>query len=158
LQAGPNKLLNQVKWTLISRTIPRLGTVEEDLGGFFESLYSTRSRPVFHRTVENSGLMSVTGSQHIARLWARDQVRSLLENNDSINAINLAANYQLVTAVSGAVVLESQQQYKENDLTPVDQNTVPTIPEPHQWILALFVVVFILWFLRQNKSLLIAKA
>jgi hypothetical protein len=158
LQSGPNKLLNDAKWALISRTIPRLGSVEEDLGGFFETLYSTSSRQVFQRTVGDSGLMSVTGSQHIARLWARDQVRSLLENNDKNNAINLAANYQLVTAVSGAVVLENQQQYNENDLTPVDKNTVPTIPEPHQWVLAIFVMVFILWFLRQNKFLLISKA
>ncbi|MGD9168999.1 MAG: VIT domain-containing protein [Candidatus Thiodiazotropha sp.] len=158
LQPGPNKLLNDAKWALTSRTIPRLGRVEEDLGGFFESLYSTSSRPVFQRTVEGSSLMAVTGSQHIARLWARDQVRSLLENNDMKNAISLAANYQLVTAVSGAVVLENQQQYNENDLTPVDKNTVPTIPEPHQWVLAFFVVVVMLWFLRQNKYLLISRA
>jgi hypothetical protein len=157
LQAGPNKLLNQAEWQLISRTIPKLGTVEEDLGGFFESFYSKRSRPVFVRTVAESGMTSVTGSQHIARLWARDQVRSLLENNESKKAIGLAANYQLVTAVSGAVVLENQQQYDENDLTPVDQNTVPTIPEPHQWVLAILVMVFILWFLRQNKYRLTVK-
>jgi hypothetical protein len=158
VQPGPNKLLNDAKWVLVSRTISRLGSVEEDLGSFFESLYSTRSRPVFQRTAENSGLLSVTGSQHIARLWARDRVRSLFENNDENNAISLAANYQLVTAVSGAVVLENQEQYEENELTPVDKNTVPTIPEPHQWILALFVVIFILWFLRQNKFLLISRA
>ncbi len=158
LQPGPNKLLNNAKWSLISQTIPRLGSVEEDLSGYFKSLYSTKSRPVFQRTVGDGGLMAATGSQHIARLWARDQVRSMLENNEKNNAISLAANYQLVTAVSGAVVLENQEQYNENDLAPVDKNTVPTIPEPHQWILAFLVVVFILWFLRQNKYLLIIKA
>jgi hypothetical protein len=158
LQPGPNTLLNDAKWTLISRTIPRLGSVDEDLGGFFESLYSTSSRLVFERTVEDSGLISVTGSQHIAKLWARDQVRSLLEKNDKNNAISMAANYQLVTAVSGAVVLENQQQYNESELTPVEKNTVPTIPEPHQWLLAFIVVVFILWFLRQNKYLWISRA
>jgi hypothetical protein len=158
LQSGPNKLFSDAKWAMTSRTIPRLGSVEEDLGRFFESLFSMSSRPVFKRTVEDFGLMPVTGSQHITRLWARDQVRSLLENKDMNNAISLAANYQLVTAVSGAVVLENQQQYNENDLAPVDKNTVPTIPEPHQWILALFVVVVILWFLRQNKYLLISRA
>jgi hypothetical protein len=158
LRPGPNKLFDEVKWALISRTIPRLGSVEEDLVDYFESLYSTGSRAVFQRTVENSGLPSITGSQHVARIWARDQVRFLLNNGDKDNAISLAAKYQLVTAVSGAVVLENQQQYNENDLSPVDKNTVPTIPEPHQWVLAFIVMIFILWFLKQNKFLLTVKA
>jgi hypothetical protein len=158
LQPGPNELLTDARWTSISRTIPMTGSAEQDLGDFLESLYSTSSRPVFQRTVEDSELASVSGSQHIARLWARGSVRSLLINNEKDSAIDLAARYQLVTAVSGAVVLENRRQYEENDLTPVDKNTVPTIPEPHQWMLALFLVAFIIWFLRQNKLRLIARA
>lgn len=43
--------------------------------------------------------------------------------------------YQLVTPVSGAVVLETQQQYVPTGLTPVDPQTVPAIPEPGTWAL-----------------------
>jgi hypothetical protein len=53
-------------------------------------------------------------------------------------AVALAALYQLVTPVSGAVVLETRQQYQEAGLTPVDPATVPAIPEPQTWqVLAL---------------------
>ena len=52
-------------------------------------------------------------------------------------AVALASRYRLVTPVSGAVVLETQQQYDESRLTPVSQAqaTVPTVPEPHEWAL-----------------------
>ena len=158
LQSGPNKLLDDSNWVLASGTIPRLGAVKADLGTYFDSIFSMTSRPAFQRTVGDTDLVPLTGSQHIARLWAKDQVYSLLEKDDKKNAISLAAKYQLVTAVSGAVVLESEQQYKDNDLTPVGENTVPTIPEPHQWILAFIMVAFIIWFLRQNKFALIRQA
>ena len=151
IQPGPNKLLDDSQWGLASRTIPRIGTVEADLERYFGVVYSTASRPTFQRAIEEINGAFTPGSLHIARLWAKDQVYSLLENGDKNGAINLAAKYQLVTAVSGAVVLENQQQYKDNDLTPVGENTVPTIPEPHQWILAFIMVIFILWFLKQNK-------
>jgi len=36
----------------------------------------------------------------------------------------------LVTPVSGAVVLENQQQYEAAGLQPVGSMTVPSIPEP----------------------------
>lgn len=50
------------------------------------------------------------------------------------------AKYQLVTPVSGAVVLESQEQYQEFDLSQVDPDTVPEIPntpEPSSLLLIL---------------------
>lgn len=40
----------------------------------------------------------------------------------------LAARYQLVTRVSGAVVLETMEQYEQNGLKPVDANSVPQVP------------------------------
>jgi hypothetical protein len=152
---GPNKILDDSKWALSSRTIPRVSPVRIDLGNYFSSLFSTVARPIFVRSLTDSEMASATGSNHIARLWAKDQVYSLVSQQNLEDAVNLAANYQLVTTVSGAVVLENQQQYKNSDLSPVGANTVPTIPEPHQWILAFIMVAFILWFLRQNKFALI---
>ena len=50
-----------------------------------------------------------------------------------------------VTAATGAVVLESKQQYKENDLEPVDAQSVPTVPEPSAILcLVIVAVVFVL--------------
>ena len=80
------------------------------------------------------------GSDHIARLWAKDAHRALMRDNGGTtraDAVALAVQYRLVTPVSGVVVLETKQQYDESRLTPVSQATVPTIPEPHEWALML---------------------
>lgn len=47
-------------------------------------------------------------------------------------ATDLALRYHLVTPVSGAVVLETSQQYDEAGLRPVEKGSVPTIPEPEE--------------------------
>jgi hypothetical protein len=49
----------------------------------------------------------------------------------------LAVQQQLVTQVSGAVVLERAEQYQRHDLEPVDPTSVPSIPEPHVALLLL---------------------
>jgi hypothetical protein len=45
-------------------------------------------------------------------------------------AVKLALALQLVTPVSGAVVLETQEQYDRHGLKPVSPQSVPMIPEP----------------------------
>jgi hypothetical protein len=62
----------------------------------------------------------------------------------------LAAKYQLVTPVTGAVVLETAQQYAASDLTPVNPGTVPTIPEPEIVVLMVVVGAFLI-FLAYRK-------
>lgn len=74
-------------------------------------------------------------STHLARLWAREEVERLLAVGNHDAAVEVAARYRLVTPVSGAVVLESQEQYDEAGLTPAGETTVPSIPEPETWAL-----------------------
>ena len=74
-------------------------------------------------------------SRHIERLWARDEAERLARHRQRPAAAALAAAHQLVTPFSGAVVLETQQQYAENNLTPADPTTVPSVPEPGTWAL-----------------------
>ncbi|MGJ8640430.1 MAG: VIT domain-containing protein [Opitutaceae bacterium] len=50
---------------------------------------------------------------------------------------NEAAAAYLVTQLSGAVVLETDRQYKENDLEAGDPNSVPTVPETKHYALIL---------------------
>ena len=66
----------------------------------------------------------------------------------------LAARYQLVTPVTGAVVLETEQQYRENGLKPVDAGTVPTIPEPEMVVLLIVAGAFLIWlaYMKYRKS------
>jgi hypothetical protein len=68
-------------------------------------------------------------------------------------AIALATAYRLVTPVSGAVVLESKQQYEAAGLSPVEPGTVPTIPEPETIaliIVAALAFVAFVWLRRKQ--------
>ncbi len=81
-------------------------------------------------------------SGHLAKLWALERIAALSSSRreaDLEKATGLAVDYQLVTPVSGAVVLENARQYQAAGLQPVDPATVPTIPEPEEWMLILIV-------------------
>lgn len=84
-------------------------------------------------------------SRHVARLWALGEIRRLVHERQVPAAIELAAEHQLVTPVSGAVVLENRQQYADSGLKPVDPATVPTIPEPSTWILLILGAACLAW-------------
>lgn len=91
-------------------------------------------------------------SKHLIRLWANDEVSRIIEEeNDEKKAVELAQKYQLVTPVTGAVVLETQQQYDQFGLKPVDKNSVPTIPEPETYLLIAVVLGVFLWLIATRK-------
>jgi len=74
------------------------------------------------------------GSSHVARLWAAGEIARLsnpCRKTGRDEAVALARTWQLVTPVSGAVVLETAAQYKAHGLEPADPSTTPGIvPEP----------------------------
>jgi len=89
-------------------------------------------------------------SEHLARLWANDEVIRLLRSGGAHRneAVEIAQDYHLVTPVSGAVVLETREQYVAAGLEPVPEGSVPTIPEPEEWaliIVALGTIAFVGW-------------
>ncbi|MDR1580897.1 MAG: hypothetical protein LBS35_11115, partial [Synergistaceae bacterium] len=71
-----------------------------------------------------------------------------------------AVNFRLVTELSGAVVLETEAQYAENDLEPGEMaaesapSSIPTIPEPEEWALAAVtgVMLLLLYVGRRRNS------
>ena len=68
-------------------------------------------------------------------------------------AVELAARLQLVTAVSGAVVLENKRQYSANGLAPIDPATAPSVPEPGQLsVLVLAAAGWVLWRKRNSDK------
>jgi len=84
----------------------------------------------------------------LVRLWAYGEVQKLCASNYKgahDEAVRLAAAYHLVTPRTGAVVLETAQQFQQAGLTPAAPGQVPTIPEPETWALigVLFVVFLI---------------
>ncbi|MFN8391894.1 MAG: VIT domain-containing protein [Bdellovibrionota bacterium] len=82
---------------------------------------------------------------HLNRLAANDQVSALLRSDlptAKVSAKELAIKARIVTPVSGAVVLENDEQYRQSGLEPPNADTVPVIPEPET--VALLVVAIIL--------------
>jgi hypothetical protein len=68
--------------------------------------------------------------------------------------VKLAGEWQLVTPVSGAVVLENRQQFDEAGLTAVDPLTTPSVvPEPETWALLGVGTVVLLWLGRGRTEL-----
>jgi len=81
-----------------------------------------------HRPSEPTDANAVKSNIDLARLWARDQVEAGLADGDDASrnqATKLAVAYRLVTAVSGAVVLETQAQYDQHNLSPVSVVPLP---------------------------------
>jgi hypothetical protein len=88
---------------------------------------------MWSRRADATGLEGKPVSDQLARFWAMQKVA---ETKDSA----LAIKYQIVSPVSGAVVLENMEQYARHGLEPVDENftpTVPNVPEPSSALLIL---------------------
>jgi hypothetical protein len=143
------------------KSVARTGELDQDLKYVFARLTGHMKTYTFVRSSkkldEKKILEAHETSDHLARLWANDEVARILAPRDAEledEAIILAARYQLVTPVTGAVVLETEQQYKANDLKPVDAGTVPTIPEPEMVVLFIVAGAFMLWlaYMKYRKS------
>jgi len=142
------------------KSVARVGELEMDLKYLFARLTGRMKTYEFVRSatkVSEQTVPALETSDHLARLWANDEVARILAPRDASledEAITLAARYQLVTPVTGAVVLETEQQYRANDLKPVDAGTVPTIPEPEMIVLFNVAGAFLLWlaYMKYRKS------
>lgn len=132
----------------ISRSPSLQGDLEilfAQLTGRFKKLEFVRTSRKFDKQMEG-----VETSDHLARLWASDEVARILATRDKSltdKATALAVRYQLVTPVSGAVVLETAEQYRASGLEPVDAGTVPTIPEPEMVALLMVAGAFLIWLM-----------
>lgn len=166
VEAGPNVVAEKLSNELTFKTVPRFGTVKDDLNKVIKQLDSGADefRPI--RTVapiQQSGTQAVRDTTHdeLIKLWAYDQVLTGLRKNDHDGATRTATTYRIVTPVSGAVVLETQQDFKNAGLTqkqdptkshkgangePVfqDEAEVPSVPEPEMWLMLFLVGVILL--------------
>jgi hypothetical protein len=159
VEPGPNEVLPDAPWAWGARLLPQTGEPQADLSAFFARLAGTAV--AIRRAQAGTQDGFAKGSDHIARLWANDRVLELMRTDPAGNrvaAVALATQYRLVTPISGAVVLETKQQYDESRLTPVSQATVPTIPEPHEWALLLMACAALGWFLLQRRRQSMAAA
>jgi len=149
---GPDEIEKKLDGINEVKSLTRTDYLSTDLKKLFAQLTGQSPTFEFMRSSKKlDGGLDLSGavetSDHLARLWANDEVRRIATPGDAQftdAATALAVRYQLVTPVSGAVVLETDAQYRTNDLKPVDPGTVPTIPEPETVALLLVASIFIL--------------
>ncbi len=144
LVPGENDLLRQLGYTTQLDTIPNLVNALDKISA---------RQPVWIADYEThdtlpTGLTSQESSSHLPRLWAARQIQSLLAADNQLEALQLAPRYQLVTAISGAVVLETQKQFDEAGLKSIDPKSAPAVPEPTTW--ALLILGTVTLFLKRR--------
>ena len=155
-ESGPDQIVTRLDGVRSLHCVMRTGSLSEDIARVIAKLYGTGKswrirwdQVDAQSDAEADG--AVEGSQHLARLWANDAIAQLRSKHKADEAAKLAGLYQLVTPVSGAVVLETRQQYAQTGLTPADPQTVPAIPEPETWALMVLAAA-LFWFARSRRT------
>jgi Vault protein inter-alpha-trypsin domain len=156
-QAVPGRTLTQddQPWFETARVVAPTGDTAADLTELFTDLTRPGKRWQVSR-VEASGIG--IGSPHIVRLWGADKIAAggPYQGKARTEAIALANRLNIITPVSGAVVLETQEDYKRNGLPVPSTDKVPSVPEPHEWALIIMVLLiggYAFWRRRKLLSL-----
>jgi hypothetical protein len=145
---GPNRILESLDGIAAVHTVPL---------PLFKSWWPVRQeiRPARERTVgSRMGDAARRASPHLVRLWAQDSVEALLDGSapGQKAAMALGVRYRLVTPVTGAVVLENEQQYKAAGLDPNDPTQVSSVPEPEEWMLMAIAGAIVIWTFRRRRE------
>lgn len=127
---GPNRLSEALHRSGALRRGPALLDPRADLTALLSRLSVERDETAWHwrRSASPPEGLGTPVWDHLARQWAIEAVDSPLSGIPETDRPALAARYQLVTRVSGAVVLETMEQFKRHGLKPVDANSVPQVP------------------------------
>lgn len=156
---GNNSITSDIKMYKYFNQIPVTGNLTESIENFIRKISVSNTEIVFNReNIVKGGESSESSSNnqsslHLEKIWANEKVYNLLENNKENEAVKIASNYHIVTPVSGAVVLENKKQYQDNNLVPVKNSEVPTVPEPEEWLLIIVVILFMIYTLLKRKNI-----
>lgn len=165
---SPNRILEKAPPALQVQQIPRIGSLKTDLERFISRIcgspngeYSV-ARNVTTKQPVGAGTVSPLISSQLTSLWAYNETLTLLQNDKPKDAVKLAARYRLVTPVTGAVVLETNADYKKQG---IDQNNpdnnatdsappfqIGAAPEPEEYALMLVALMVVAWQIWRNKS------
>ena len=158
LAPGPNRVLDAINAHTRTYAAPR----GIDAGDFVVSLLAESPQPLawkFRGLAPGEAVpemaMEVWG--HLARYAAYEHVMAAYFGEsggmDAPNLPEFAARHQLVTPLTGAVVLETAQQFKEAGLDQINASSAPvfpTIPEPSAPLLVLAAAAG--WLLRRRRA------
>ncbi len=141
LEGGSNRILESLS--------KRVGVVASGRPAGVEDLQSELLRVVEGnrweykwKVTEDSQVEGVEVWDQLVRWRVWQQVRAgIIKDRNHEHWSKLAAKYQLVTPVSGAVVLETEEQFERFGLDQIDPSaapSIPSIPEPSTGILLIF--------------------
>jgi hypothetical protein len=147
---GPQRMLGRSDWTEAARIKPASGAVAKDLTAVLADTLTDAPRLRALRSPGAGG--AAEGSPHIARLWAAEEIQRLSSAGRREEAIALASQAGVVTPVSGAVVLETDADYKDNGLAVPKAADVPTIPEPEVWALMILALLAAAWYWHRSGA------
>ncbi len=152
LAPDPNRLLEKLDGVPRLEVLPRVGNLA-DIGRFLRQWEGQApDRTVLDRT-ETTPSGNSTGSRHVVRLWAAREIERLRLSRQLDSATKLAGLWQLVTPVSGAVVLETKAQFAKHGLSPVDPLSAPmVVPEPSTWALLALGGTALAWMGRKPRK------
>lgn len=140
LAGGPNRLLEKAAKRIGIAGSARPSSPEE-LSGELTKLIEPSAQTYAWKVQDEVPAEGKQVWDHLARFHTWQQVKkAAMGSTNHAELAKLAAKYQLVTPVSGAVVLETKQDYKRFGLEQADGSTtpsVPGIPEPSTALLAL---------------------
>ncbi|MGE0826012.1 MAG: VIT domain-containing protein [Candidatus Binatia bacterium] len=157
--SGPNWVQDRLIDQVDLRPIVHAGDIGAALEHLFvgwraqrPSLELRRERIVKNAPLAESGEASET-LPALAQLWARDEVQRLVTAGGEAKkarALQLITHYRVVTPISGAVVLETSQQYADAGLEvpPLP----PSVPEPGTLLLFGAGMLLLLWQTAQKKN------
>lgn len=146
VESGPNRIVEAfTPASPVKRIASGAGSPVENVESHVQGLTQSTLAWTFARAQgealpQASGNPTTAASDHLVRLWKVDDILNRLRRNPRATEAlaREAVAYMLVTPVSGAVVLETQQQYEDAGLKPIDAEQAPVhvIPEPGTlWLL-----------------------
>lgn len=141
--------LDGVRWFETAREVAPSGDIQADLRGVLAELGGGTRWTVTRAEAPAKG---DEGSAHIVRLWGAGQLIDAVDTRgkDRDKAIALARRLNVVTPISGAVVLERAADYTANGLPVPGAEAVPTVPEPHEWALMAVIAALLAWVFRKR--------
>lgn len=150
IRNGPDRLIEKLDGLSPVEHVVRLGSLRSDFQKLLAQWAGKQGEFKFVREKTTEPAMGTPVGKHIERLWARDEALRLAAHRQRDEGVKLASANQLVTPVTGAVVLETKDQYDRHGLKPADAMTVPAVPEPTA--MSLVGVAFAVYFLsRRNR-------